>query len=171
MRRLLASVAAVAMLLGSVAATAMPDEDDKTFAHEVNDALRDSILTLLSDRFAVTNVGNVPIGNAHLRLVFDDDIFQYRLVGIFNPLGGKNSRPRDLFERAALGKALLTGDGVGEDEPVVRRGPRGRLYSRRFIPLSNSDASCSLCHTNFASPPDGKNVGGLAINVPITPTH
>lgn len=170
MRKLLSSAVAIALMFGATVATATPPQEDIDFAEDVNDALLSDTLALLLARFAATTDPQAPadivdIGIAALRLSFDNQAGQARLVGTLENLGGFNSRPKGPFEKNALKDAL---QGIATDKTLVQ-GPFGRFYVRQFVPLSNFDPSCGLCHTNFGPVDPTQWVGGLSITTPVVP--
>ena len=146
-----------------VLANGFPKEDDVKFAKDVANTLQARVLAALIDQFANTEPGNVDVGNEALSLLFNDQQNNYRLVGTLKPIGGKNSLPKDRFERRALNAAI---DGQSVGPKVIRVGYR-KYVVRQTVALANNDKSCSMCHVNYGPVDPNQYVGMLAINVPV----
>jgi hypothetical protein len=151
-----------------VSADSPPSAAQIAFAQEVSGLLINELVAALFQEFEETTPANVEHGKQAISIIFDDDNRNIRLIGTFQPLGGKNNLPSDSFEKAALA-AALTGTAQSVTEKV-----QGKYMFRRSVPLSNTfHAACVLCHTNFTpaffaanSNPD-EWVGALVVRVPI----
>ena len=171
--RVIGGVSAVAVVVGlGVSALAHDDERDRhgrpptdeqvAFASRTSDLLLNTLFAALTQEFNETVAANVEEGKRSISLVFNDANKDLRLVGTRGPLR-ENDRPRDDFERTALGLAL-----TGQNHTAVERDDGGWFY-RRSIALSNFRAECALCHANFPPGPTADWVGALMLRVPITP--
>jgi hypothetical protein len=137
-----------------------PSSEEVAFAQRTSDLLLATLFAALTQEFDETTIDNVEEGKRSISLVFNDRNKDMRLVGTFDPLQD-NNRPRDAFERRALGLAL-----TGQVYTAVQR-VDDQWYYRRSIPLSNFRLECSLCHTNFPPGPTSDWVGALMLRVPI----
>ncbi len=137
-----------------------PTPEEEAFAAQTADKLQDEVLALLTKEFENTTEDNFEAGNKALSLAFNDFHRYFRLVGDLEPLGETNE-PQDVFETNALAGAL---NGLGVESLEVCN---GKYYFRRSLALQNGDASCAICHSNFASPPDDAYVGALMLRVPV----
>lgn len=138
-----------------------PTDEEIAFAQRTSDLLLATLFAALTQEFDETTPENVEEGKLSIGLVFSDSHSNFRLVGTFAPLSA-NDRPKDLFERKALDRAL---DG-GQPHTAVQR-VDGDWFYRRSIPLSVFRIECALCHTNFAGLGANDWVGALMLKVPI----
>ena len=170
-------VAACVATIGLTVAAAARDGDDRpssgqiAFAQEVSDLMLNELVAALFQEFDETTAANVEHGKQAISLIFNDVNRDMRLIGTFGPLlGGRNDRPDDSFERAALSRAL-----TGQAHTAVQK-VNDRWYYRRSVPLSNTmHQACVLCHTNFTPAlfenNPGQLVGALVLGVPIRSDH
>src|SRR5262245_1803213 len=80
-----------------------PSSEQITFAQRVSDFMLNELFAALLKEFSETTPANVEEGKQAISLLFNDTNRDMRLVGVRAPLlGGKNDRPSDSFERAAL---------------------------------------------------------------------
>jgi hypothetical protein len=154
-------------LLTGIAAVAddshPPSTEQIEFATRTSDLLLATLFAALTQEFDETTPENVEEGKLSISLVFNNGNDDMRLVGNLQPLGGKNSLPRDAFEQAALALAM-----TGQATTDVDRA-NGQWYLRRSIPLSNFRSECALCHPNFPAGPTPDWTGALMLRVPIPP--
>ncbi len=137
-----------------------PTPEEEAFAVQTTDKLQDQVLALLLKEFENTTEENFEAGNKAISLAFNDFHRYFRLVGELEPIG-ETSEPQDVFETDALAGAL---SGLGVESLEVCN---GKYYFRRSLALQNNDASCAICHQNYASPPDDAYVGALMFRVPV----
>ena len=167
LKRLVIHGILVTGLITGFGLTAIADDDDDppsseqiAFAQRTSDLLLATLFAALTQEFDETTEDNVEEGKQSISLVFNDRNKDMRLVGTLHPLQA-NNRPRDAFERKALGRALM-----GQAYTDVQR-VDDAWYYRRSIPLSNFRKECALCHTNFPTGPTSDWVGALMLRVPI----
>lgn len=142
--------------------TSPPSSEQIAFAQRTSDLMLNELLAALLQEFSETSPANVEEGKQAISLVFNDANRDMRLVGVLAPLlGGKNDRPSDSFERAALDLAL-----TGQPYTAIQR-VGDRWYYRRSFALSNFHPSCVMCHTNFGPVNPHQWVGALMLRVPI----
>ncbi|HEX2825263.1 MAG TPA: hypothetical protein VHP37_02855 [Burkholderiales bacterium] len=167
-----ASILATASLglavTAGVSADSPPTAAQVAFAEEVSGLLINELVAALFQEFNETTAANVEHGKQAISIIFDDDNRNIRLIGTFEPQGGKNNLPSDSFEKAALA-AALTGVAQTTVEKV-----QGKYVFRQTVPLSNTfHTACVLCHANFtpaffaANSNPGQWVGALMVRVPI----
>ncbi len=137
-----------------------PAQADIDSAEETAGLLLNQLLAALIQQFSATTVNNVDEGNLALSLMFDDSHTNHRLVGTLEPLGS-TAYPQDNFEQTALDLAMQ-----GQNYTDVQR-VNGRWFYRTSVALSNFDASCALCHTNFGPVDPTFWTGALMLKVPI----
>jgi hypothetical protein len=137
-----------------------PTAAEIEFARQTSDLMTNTVVAALLQEINETTPANVAQGNLSIGLVFNDHNKDMRLVGRLQPLR-HNDYPEDDFEHRALNSAM-TGVAVAE----VDR-DEGRWYYRRSIPLSNFQAQCAMCHSNFVGLPSTAWVGALMLRIPI----
>jgi len=146
-----------------------PSSDQVATAQGTSDLMVNELVAALFQEFNETTPQNVDQGKKAISLIFNDLNRDMRLIGTFAPLlGGRNDRPSDDFETAAL-KAALAGQPLTSVEKVD-----DTWFFRRSVPLSNTfHKNCVLCHANFtqdffdSTNNPGQWVGALVVAVPI----
>ena len=176
-QELLWGIAAAACIagLGAGAMVYAGDDEDRPSAGQVataqgvSDLMVNELVAALFQEFNETTPQNVEQGKKAISLIFNDLNRDMRLIGTFAPLlGGRNDRPSDDFETAAL-KAALTGQPFTSVERID-----DAWFFQRSVPLSNTfHKNCVLCHSNFtpeffaSTNNPGQWVGALVVTVPI----